>query len=87
MIINENVRLASLIIANLATGGSIGTALATVDVCSNFNVAQTTAGQTITAPNPTDVTPGLELNLTNTGSASFIFAGEVVAVNECVSFM
>lgn len=43
-------------ISNLATGGNIGTAAATVDVKTTFNINQTTANQTITLPSPTNTT-------------------------------
>ena len=36
------------VISNKATGGSIGTAATTVDLYTNFNLHQTTAGQTLT---------------------------------------
>lgn len=46
----------ALVVANLAAGGAIGTALATVDIKTNFNINQTTANQTLTLPAPTNTT-------------------------------
>src|SRR6056297_891068 len=43
-------------IGDIAAGGDIGTAAATVDVATTFNVTQTTASQTLTLPSPTDTT-------------------------------
>ena len=43
-------------ITNLVTGGAIGTATATVDAKTTFNINQTTANQTLTIPSPTDTT-------------------------------
>ncbi len=43
-------------IANLATGGAIGTAATTVDVKTTFNINQTTANQTLALPTPTNTT-------------------------------
>lgn len=67
-------------LGNFAGGGSIGAASATVDLGSLITIAQTTAGQTITVPNPTDTTPGRKLILSNIGSQSFtVFATAVAA--------
>lgn len=60
------------VISNKATGGSIGTAATTVDVNTNFNLHQTTAGQTLTVPNLTNASAGKIIQLNNTGSASLI---------------
>lgn len=46
-----------------AAGGSIGTAATTVDVFSGIVITQTTAGQTVTVPDPTDVTAGRTFTL------------------------
>lgn len=60
------------VISNKATGGSIGTAATTVDVNTNFNLHQTTAGQTLTVPNLTNAAAGKIIQLNNTGSTSLI---------------
>jgi hypothetical protein len=62
------------------TGGAIGTAAATVNVASQFRVNQTTAGQTITVPNPT-VALGLyrRIVVVNIGTVPFQFNGSPLA--------
>lgn len=56
------------LISNKPTGGSIGTAAATVDVLSSFNLNQTTAGQTLTVPNLTNAIAGKIIYLNNIGT-------------------
>jgi hypothetical protein len=70
----------SLDIANLATGGPIGTAAATVDTYTNFNINQTTTLQTLTIPSPTNTTTtkGKVITLNNVGTANFIIGGVTV---------
>jgi hypothetical protein len=58
-------------IANMASGGSIGTATNTVDKYALFNIIQTTANQTITIPNPTVTTNYRNIEIRNKGSVSF----------------
>src|SRR5205807_6479964 len=65
----------SIAISNLATGGNIGTAAATVDVATSFTVNQTTASQTITIPSPTVATAGRVIYISNIGRASFTMLG------------
>lgn len=67
-----------LVISNKASGGAIGTAAATVDVASLFNVNQTTSGQTLTVPNLTNATNGKTIHINNVGSASFTLLGKTV---------
>ena len=75
----DNLKLATLTIANLATGGSIGTAATTVDIASSFNISQTTAGQTLTIASPTNAIAGDQIRAINTGTAAFTILGKVVA--------
>lgn len=72
---------ATVAITNKATGGTIGTAAATVDIAYFFTVNQTTASQTLTVPTPTDATAGKEIIVDNIGSQSFTMAGATVAAN------
>jgi Collagen triple helix repeat (20 copies)/Chaperone of endosialidase len=60
-------------VSNLATGGSIGSAATTVDVGTNFNINQTTAGQALTIPSPTNTTAtkGKVITITNIGTVDF----------------
>jgi|GEM_PF-7049532 len=60
-----------IIIANLPSGGSIGSASTTVDVGSYFNINQTTSGQTITIPNPSLTTATKNLRIRNIGTTAF----------------
>ena len=62
-------------LGNFATGGVIGTAAATVDVYSSFTVNQTTAGQSLTLPNPTSATAGRLVFVSNIGSQGFAMYG------------
>lgn len=66
-------------IANLPTGGSIGLASATVDIFEWFNIAQTTAGQTVTFPTPSNTTNQKIVWAANTGTASFTMYGSTLA--------
>jgi hypothetical protein len=77
-LINDSLKKATLTIANLPTGGSIGTAADTVDICSSFAINQTTLGQTITIPSPTDTTAGDNIDIINIGTAPFTMSGKVV---------
>ena len=66
-------------IANLPSGGAIGTAANTVDIYTTFNIDQTTASQTITLPTPTSSTyAGRLVFLANTGTVPFSFLGSTV---------
>lgn len=72
-------RIKVLPVANLSGGGAIGTAAATVDLYSSFDVNQTTAGQTISLPTPALATTGLEVSVSNVGSQSFTMLSATVA--------
>jgi hypothetical protein len=67
------------VITDKATGGAIGTAAATVDVKTSFTVNQTTAGQTLSLPNPTSATAGRVVYVANIGTTSFIMHGVTIA--------
>jgi hypothetical protein len=64
-------------VSNLASGGAIGTATATVDQYLGAMIAQTTASQTITLPAPTGNTPKVFF-VTNTGSVAFTMLQKTV---------
>ena len=57
-------------IADLPTGGSIGTAAATVDIASIITLNQATSNQSITIPNPTNTTAGRLLIVVLNGAAT-----------------
>lgn len=69
--------------ANIAGGGVLGTAAATVDIATLGTLNQTTAGQAITLPSPTAGAASVAqvFKLKNIGSASFTFYGQTVAAN------
>jgi collagen type VII alpha len=69
----------SVTLGNFPTGGSVGTAAATVDIANNLNIAQTTTLQTLTLPNPTVTTAGKLITVNNTGSANFTIYGSQIA--------
>ena len=75
----KDTTFGTLSVANLITGGNIGTAAATVDVNSSFNIAQSTSGQTITLPTPTVTSAGRMAYISNTGTASFVLLGQTIS--------
>ncbi len=79
--INDSIKRASTIVANLATGGTIGTAAATVDIYSSIFINQTTANQTISIPNPTDNELKDDLYLGNVGTNFFFYQGYQIMPN------
>jgi trimeric autotransporter adhesin len=68
-------------LGNFAGGGSIGSAASTVDIGQAINVAQTTAGQSLTLPSPTDSTHAHVVYVVNTGSQSFTLLTKTVAAS------
>lgn len=89
MIHNSFQKFASQTIANLATGGALGTAAATVDVCAMFFINQTTAGQIITIPSPTNAIAGNVIHICSglTATASFVVGGQTISVGEYAKFV
>jgi hypothetical protein len=86
--INQGSTLFSAItISDVAGGGDIGTAAATVDAATTFNVNQTTGGQTLTLPSPTNTTAGRMAFVNNTGSTSFTMYGSVIATGKSNAFI
>lgn len=81
MIVLDNFKLGTIAIASLPTGGSIGTADLTVDIASSFAITQTTVGQTITIPAPTNAVAGDQVRVINTGTQSFTVAGKLIPPN------
>jgi hypothetical protein len=74
-------------VSDVAGGGNIGTAAATVDIATTFNVNQTTASQTLTLPNPTTATAGRIAFVNNVGSASFTMYGSVIGTGKSNTFI
>ena len=83
-LINRPVSLVA--VTNKATGGSIGTAAATVDIATMITVNQTTASQTLTLPAPTNATPGLIIPVANVGSQAFTLYTRSVAASNIPSW-
>ena len=73
-------------ISDQPTGGNIGTAVATVDSATTFNVNQTTAGQALTLPSPTMTPAGRIVYVNNVGSASFTMYNATIPSGEGRSF-
>ena len=75
---------APLAVANLATGGNIGTALLTVDVNSAALLTQTTSGQTVTLPSPTAVAGSrlFTLSMATASTASVSFYGQAITAGQ-----
>ena len=67
---------------NFAAGGALGTAAATVDNANTFFVAQTTAGQTLSLPNPTNINLVRVVYVVNTGNQSFTIFGAALAAGK-----
>lgn len=67
-----------LVLGNFAAGGSIGTAPNTVDANVCIQIAQTTAGQTLTLPAPTLNAVVRQTIIQNTGTAAFTILGALL---------
>jgi hypothetical protein len=74
-------------ISDKATGGAIGTAAATVDVSTNFDVSQTTSGQNLTLPSPTNTADGRIVYITNTGTAAFNMGSVTLTPGSSAAFI
>jgi hypothetical protein len=64
-----------LALGNFTASGTIGTAAATVDIKTMFNINQTTSSITLSLPSPTDTTAWRIAYVNNVGTASFFFLG------------
>lgn len=73
---NGSTIYGALTVANLAAGGTIGTAATTVDIKTTLNINQTTANQTLTLPAPTDTTAGRIIYINSVGTVGFTMMGE-----------
>lgn len=69
----------NIALGNFATGGSIGTAPNVIDGVSTIAIAQTTASQTLTAPNPTNTTVDHSFSILSTGSQAFTIFSTVLS--------
>jgi hypothetical protein len=78
MIINDNLKLSNIAIANIEVNGFIGTASSTVDICSSFNINQVTRNVILHLPNPTDISRGDIVFVNNIGVESFIMHSSTI---------
>lgn len=77
----STVDMSTITIPDKPAGGSIGTAVTTVDVTSSFNINQTTASQTLTMPSPNNTTIHKIITVNNVGSTSFTMFGSIIYPN------
>jgi hypothetical protein len=84
---NSSTLDAALSITDKPTGGAIGTASTTVDISTTFTVNQTTAGQTLTLPNPTVTTAGRVIYVLNTGGTTFNIGTVVFAIGSTAEYI
>ncbi len=78
--LNSAIALGNLDYSASGNSGAIGTAAATVNVATAFTINQTTAGQTLTIPSPTNVAAGRVIYISNIGSASFTMLGATISI-------
>jgi len=62
-------------IGDIPSGGDFALPGTSVDVLTSFSISQTTAGQTISIPSPTNTTAGRIVTILNTGTTSFTMLG------------
>lgn len=86
MEVNGPLLIERLNLGNFPVGGTIGLSTATVDVVAGIGINQTTAGQTLTLPVPTDTRDGRSISIANSGTQSFTVSGVVIAPNNYSSF-
>src|SRR5476651_953180 len=82
------IDVADTALTNYAANASLGTAAATVNIYTTFNIPETSTGVTITLPTPT-TTPaaGNVIYVNNTSTGSFTMAGVVVGANSSQAFI
>lgn len=86
MINTSQQKLQIKLLADFPAGGSIGSAATTVDVASFFEIAQTTAGQTVTLPTPTVTTDSTFAYIKNTGTTDLVVVGTTVTAGSTILF-
>jgi hypothetical protein len=82
MLISDTFKKAYIALPNFIATGNIGTAAATVDVCSAFTVNQTTVGITLFLPFPTNAVYSDIVHVANVGGVSFLFGGKTLLQGE-----
>lgn len=87
MITNSPLTLSPTPLSNFAANAAIGTAENTVDRAASVAINQTTAGITLTIPDPTVTTPGKIFIVVNTGTQSVTVGGKSVSPSTFVIFV
>jgi len=77
----------TLEIADKPSGGDIGTAAATVDNYTSVNLKQTTAGQILSLPDPTNSTAGRIIQVNNTGTVSVTIGMITIDAKQTAEFV
>jgi len=85
--LNAGTQYGVLALGDFPTGGSIGTALATVDVTTYISIAQGTSAQTLILPTPTITTDAKPIIIENKGTEQFIMAGNPISSGDIVTFV
>ena len=86
MFINDNLKTATIDLGTVAAG-SIGTAVATVDIASSFKIAATIANTVYTLPNPTDALAGDRVRIYNNGTVAISILGTTIPAASFAHFM
>lgn len=85
MTIADNTKYSRIQLSDFPAGGAIGTATNTIDKCTSFEIAQTTANQVLTLPTPSDISNTTEVVISNTGTAAFTIYGLKVSPGQSTS--
>ncbi len=80
----NSLSLGALAVSNLTSGGAIGAAADTVDLYSAFQINQTTSGQTITLPTPTNNDKKI-IVVSNVGTVPFTFYNRLLVIGRSIS--
>ncbi len=75
------------VFTNIATGGNIATAAASVDIGSTFAISQSSPTQILSLPNPTDTTAGRLVKVANIGNTGFLMYGIKITPNTFVEYL
>jgi hypothetical protein len=69
-------------LGDFPTGGVIGTAADTIDTAAGIGIAQTTPGQSLTLPAPSDLSASRIVAVSNTGTTAFSLEGALIGVGQ-----
>jgi hypothetical protein len=77
----------TLAVTDHPTGGAIGTAAATVNSYTTFNITQNTVGQTLSLPTPAPATAGRIVKVSSVaGNAAFTIGGLTLSASQAADF-